>query len=109
MFSNTTQPLPSHTHRILKSNKVEQATEYIKLKFKYQQSRDAFNRADRLALPGNRDAFAEHLDSEVFKASLDAEQNIKCFREPARLQNIILKNWLTTHQTGLDHPHIMIL
>ena len=116
MFANTTQPLPPHIHRILKSNNVEQVTEYIKLKFEYLQSRNAFHRADRLTHPGNRDTFAERLDSDVLKASLDAEQNIKQFREPAwslalskaRLRKIILKKWLTMHRTGLDHFHIIL-
>jgi hypothetical protein len=116
MFANTTQPLPPHIHRILKSNNVEQVTEYIKLKFEYLQSRNAFHRADRLTHPGNRDTFAERLDSDVLKASLDAEQNIKQFREPAwslalskaRLRKIIIKKWLTMHPTGLDHFHIIL-
>jgi hypothetical protein len=63
-----TQKLAPHSHQILKSNNVEQVTEYIKLKCTYLQSRIAFNRADQLNLPGNRATFAERLDSDVLKA-----------------------------------------
>ena len=115
LFGNMTQQLASPARRILKSNNVEQVTAYIKFKFEFLQSRNAFRRAEQLNLPGNRHTFAERLDSDVLKASLDAEQKIKPFREPAwsealskaRRKKVILKKWLTMHRTGLDHSDII--
>jgi hypothetical protein len=83
LFGNMTQKISSPAHRVLKSNNVEQVTAYIKFKFDFLQSRNAFRRAEQLTLPGNRHVFAERLDSDVLKASLDAEKRIKSFREPA--------------------------
>ena len=110
-----TQKLAPHALRILKSNNVEQVTEYIKLRYEYLQSRGSFCRAEQLTFPGNRTRFAERLDSDVLKASLDAKRKIKHFREPAwslalskaRSRKIILKKWLTMHRTGLDHFHLI--
>ncbi|KAI2491604.1 hypothetical protein MHU86_22948 [Fragilaria crotonensis] len=115
LFGNTTQKLASPALRILKSNNVEQVTAYIKFKYDFLQNRNAFRRAEQLLLPGERHIFAERLDSDVLKASLDAEQRIKPFREPAwsvalskaRRKKVILKKWLTMHNTGLEHSHII--
>jgi hypothetical protein len=94
LFGNITQKLASPAHRVLKSNNAEQV---------------------QLTLPGNRHVFAERLDSDVLKASLDAEKRIKSFREPAwsialskaRRKKVILKKWLTMHRIGLDHAQII--
>ena len=45
-------------------------------------ARNVFNRAEQLTLPGNRHAFAERLDRDVVKTSLDAEKKTKHFGEP---------------------------
>ena len=111
-----TQKLAPHSHQMFKSINVKQVTEYVKLKYTYLQGRNALNRAEQLNLPGSRAAFAERLDSDVLKASCDAERNIKQFQEPAwsqalskaRLSKIILKKWLTMHRTGLDHSHLIM-
>ncbi len=66
-------------------------------------------------MPGNRHAFAERLDSDVLKASLDAEHNTKQFREPewsvalsqARRKLSILRKCLSMYRTGLDHLQII--
>jgi hypothetical protein len=115
LFGNMTQKLAPHSQRTLKSNNIEQATQYIKFKYDYLMQRNAQCRSDQLSLPGDRHAFAECLDSDVLKASLDAEKNTKQFREPAwsvalsqaRLRKVILKKWLTMHRTGLDHSRII--
>ena len=83
LFGNITQPLASPTLRVLKSNNVEQVTQYLKAKCTYLDSRNAFRRAEQLTLPGNRHVFAERLDTDLLKASLDAEQTTKRFRDPA--------------------------
>ena len=111
-----TQKLAPSAHRILKSNNVEQVTAYIKFKYDFLQSRNAFRRSEQLTLPGNRHSFAERLDADVLKAGLDAEQRIKSFREPAwsialsaaRRKKVILKKWLSMYRTGLDHSQIIL-
>ncbi len=116
LFGNATQQLASPSMRVLKSNNIEQVTQYIKLKYEYLMHRNAQRRADQLSLPGNRHEFAERLDADVLKASLDAERKTKQFREPAwsvalskaRLTKIILRKWLTMHHTGLDHSQILL-
>lgn len=78
-------------------------------------NRNGLRWAEQLSLPGDRHAFAERLDYDVLKASLDAEQKTKRFREPewsvalskARLKKGILTKWLSMHQTGLDHSQIL--
>jgi exonuclease III len=115
LFGNTTQQLAPHSHRVLKSNNIEQVTQYIKLKYDYLTNRNVHRRADQLSLPGDRHAFAERLDLDVLKASLDAEKNTKRFREPAwsvalskaRRTKIVLRKWLTMYRTGLDHSQIL--
>jgi hypothetical protein len=115
LFGNMTQKLAPHSLRMLKSNNIEQVTQYLKLKYNYLMNRNVLRRSDQLSLPGNRHAFAERLDSDVLKASLDAEKNTKQFREPAwsvalstaRLQKVIFKKWLTMYHTGLDHSQIL--
>ena len=115
LSGNMTQKFAPPAFRVLKSNNVEQVTSYIKLKYDFLQSSNTFRRAEQLTLPGNRHIFAERLDSDVLKASLDAKQKIKPFREPARSaalsktrgKKVILKKWLTMQLTGLDHSHII--
>ncbi|KAI2499205.1 hypothetical protein MHU86_15303 [Fragilaria crotonensis] len=115
LFGNKTQTLAPSSLRILKSNNAEQVTQYIKLKYEYLKSRNAFDRASQLKMPGNRHAFAERLDSDVLKASLDAEHNTKQFREPewsvalsqARRKLSILRKCLSMYRTGLDHSQII--
>ena len=78
-------------------------------------SRNVFDRAERLSLPGDRHAYLERLDKDVVKASLDAERKKKHFREPAcsvelaqsRQKVSILKKCLSAIRTGLDHRNIL--
>jgi hypothetical protein len=78
-------------------------------------NRNGLRRAEQLSLLGDRHAFAERLDYNVLKASLDAEQKTKRFREPAwsvalskaRLKKGILTKWLSMYRTGLDHSQIL--
>ena len=115
LFGNMTQKLAPHNLRALKSNNIEQVTQYIKLKYDYLMNRNGLRRAEQLSLPGDRHALAERLDHDVLKASLDAEQKTKRFREPewsvalskARLKKGILTKWLSMHRTGLDHSQIL--
>ncbi|KAI2489539.1 hypothetical protein MHU86_25041 [Fragilaria crotonensis] len=100
LFGNKTQHLASPSLRVLKSNNIEQVTQYIKLKYEYLMSRNVHRQSGTIISPRNRHEFAERLDSDVLKASLDAEQRTKRFREPAwsvalstaRLKKIVLKN-----------------
>jgi len=115
LFGKVTQQLAPHSLRVLKSNNLEQVTQYINFKYDYLMNRNGQRRAEQLSLPGNRHSFAERLDSDVLKASLDAEKRTKQFREPAwsvalskaRLKKIILKKWLTMYRTGLNHSEIL--
>jgi hypothetical protein len=116
LFGTSTPKLATPSLRVLKSNNIEQVTQYIKLKYDYLMSRNAHRRAEQLSLPGNRHEFAERLDSDVLKASLDAERRTKQFREPAwsvalskaRVKKILLKKWLSMRCTGLDHSQILL-
>jgi hypothetical protein len=100
---------------MLRSNNVEQVTSYIKLKYEYLESRNAFRRAAQLSLPGNRHAFAERLDADVVKASLDAEKRVKRFGEPAwsvalnhaRRKVGVLKKCLSKLRTGIAYAHAL--
>ena len=115
LFGNATQILASPAQRLLKSNNVEQVTQYIKLKYDYLVSRNAFERAYQLSMPGNRLDFAERLDTDMLKASLDAERQIKKFGSSAwsvsldiaRFKVRILKKCLCMHRTGIDHTSIL--
>ena len=110
LFGNATQVLSSPSLRLLKSNNVEQVTQYLKRKYDYLVSRNAFERAHRLSMPGNRHESAERLDQDMLKASLDAEQKIKRFGSPAwsvaldiaRFKIRIVKKCLCMHRTGID-------
>lgn len=83
LFGSATQTLASPTVRMLKSNNVEQVTKYIKETYDRMLARNVFNRAEQLRQPGNRHEFAERLDKDVVKTSLDAEKTTKFFGEPA--------------------------
>jgi exonuclease III len=115
LFGSETQPLASPTSRMLKSNNVEQVTNYIKETYERMASRHVFQRAERLSLPGDRHAFAERVDKDVVKASLDAEKQTKYFGEPAwsvaldkaRKTVSVLKKCLSSIRTGLDHSTII--
>ena len=115
LFGSETQTLASPASRMLKSNNVEQVTQYIKTTYEFMESRNVFNRAERLILPGDRDAYLERLDKDVVKASLDAERKTKHFREPAwsveltksRHTVSVLKKCLSAIRTGLDHSSII--
>jgi len=115
LFGNDTQVLSSPSLRILKSNNIEQVTQYVKLKYDYLSSRNAFRRADQLCLPGDRHLFAERLDADVTKASLDAEKIIKRFGEPAwsialskaRKKVNFLRKCMSRLRTGINHDRIL--
>ena len=116
LFGSKTQTLAPLSLRILKSNNAEQVAQYIKLKYQYLESRNAFNMATRLTIPGNQHEFAECLDSDVLKVSLlDAESNTQQFREPAwsvalshaRRKLSILRKCLIIYRTGLDQSQII--
>ena len=110
LFGNDTQVLASPAHRILKSNNVEQVTQYIRAKYEFLASRNAFQRSEQLILPGNRHDFAERLDQDVLQASLAAERTTKKFGAPAwsvalhvaRRRVSILKKCLSMSRTGHD-------
>jgi hypothetical protein len=62
LFGTTTPALANPQQRILHSTNVKQSTIYIKLVYDYLVQCNAFERANRLAHPGDRHAFAERLD-----------------------------------------------
>ena len=115
LFGNATQVLASPAQRLLKSNNVEQLTQYIQTKYEYLKSRNAFQRAEQLLLPGNRDAFAERLDRDMLQASLDAERRTKRFGDPAwsialataRRKASILRKCLTMLRTRRDMTSVI--
>lgn len=76
LCGNTSQQPAPRSIRVLKTNNIEQATQDIKLKCDYLNNRSIRRRVDQLSLPGNRHEFAEQLDADVLKASLDAEHTL---------------------------------
>jgi exonuclease III len=110
LFGSATQTLANPKVRMLKSNNAEQVTNYLKETYDRMLARNVFNRAEQLSMPGNRHAFAERLDKDVVKASLDAEKAVKPYGEPAwsvaldkaRRKGTILKKCLSLMRTGLD-------
>jgi hypothetical protein len=83
LFGNATPTLSSSTQRILHSTNAKQVTQYIKILYDLLVKCNAFSRARRLRLPGNRHSFAERLDKDMVQASLAAEKRIKRYGEPA--------------------------
>ena len=65
LFGNATQELSTPSQRILRSNNIEQVTQYLKFKYEYLMSRNAFERIKQLSMPGNRHEFAERLDKDM--------------------------------------------
>ncbi len=83
LFETDTQQLGKHSERILSSNNVAQTTQYIKLKYDMLKEQNAFNRGNRLTLPGEKHQYAERLDRDVIAASLATEQKLKRYDDPA--------------------------
>ena len=115
LFGNATPSLSSPNQRILHSTNVKQVTQYIKILYDSLLECNAFNRARRLRLPGNRHAFAERLDRDMVQASLAAENRIKRYGEPAwsvaldqsRKRLSILRKCLSMIRTGLNTTQVI--
>ena len=116
LFGNPTQVLSSASHRILKSNNVNQVTEYILRKYEYLEKHNAFQRAGQLSLPGNRHEFAERLDQDMLISSLTAERSTKKYGNPAwsvaldqacTKVRILWKCISSMHRTQIDHSEIL--
>ena len=65
LFGSPTQKLCKLAARGLQSRNVTQITKYIEEKYTILQACNAFERAKRLEVPGNRHRFAEKLDADV--------------------------------------------
>ena len=110
LFGRPTSVLVAPSQRILQSTNVKQVTKYIKEKYDYLCRCNAFARAQRLTLPGNRHQFAERLDKDMLQASLYAEKQTKRYGAPAwsialdqaRKRVTILKKCLSMIRTRLD-------
>jgi exonuclease III len=110
LFGAATPQLASPQSRILKSTNVKQVTSYIKIVYDLLLKCNAFERARRLTLPGNRHAYAERLDKDMVQASLAAEKRIKPYGEPAwsitldqsRKKLNLLRKCLSMMRTGRD-------
>ena len=115
LFGNATPTLSSPTQRILHSTNVKQVTQYIKILYDLLVKCNAFSRARRLRLPGNRHSFAERLDKDMVQASLAAEKRIKRYGEPAwsvaldqsRKKLSILRKCLSMIRTGLNMTQVI--
>lgn len=115
LFGSPTQTLASRQHRGLASNNPIHVTQYIRHKHKLLTSCNAFNRMERLMLPGNRHVYAERLDKDMMLASLTAEKALPKFSEPAwslelaraRRVVILLTKQLSAFRTGIDHSTIL--
>ena len=115
LFGSNTQHLSRIEPRVLKSQNVNQVTEYIQKKYDLLLQHNAFDRAERLTLPGNRDAFAERLDRDVLQASLSAEKACRRYGQPswsvelskARQKVVFLQKCLSMAKTGLTHIAIL--
>ena len=110
LFGAATPTLANPAQRILHSKNVKQLTAYIKLVYEYLEQCNAFERAKRLAHPGNRHAYAERLDRDMLQACLMAENKLKRYGElawsvaldQARKKAVILRKCLSMIRTGLD-------
>ncbi|KAI2489362.1 hypothetical protein MHU86_25235 [Fragilaria crotonensis] len=110
LFGTDTQQLGVHSERILRSNNVAQTTQYIKLKYDMLLAHNAFDRGNRLTLPGEKHNFAERLDRDVLAASLASEQQLRKFGDPAwsveldKAQKSVtsMTKCLSMARTGLD-------
>jgi exonuclease III len=116
LFGTDTQNLGKHADRILRSNNVTQATQYIKAKYDLLLEHNAFERGEQLTLQGDRHLFAERLDRDVVRASLAAEQQMKKFGAPpwsvaldkARKNVTRLTKCLSMARTGLDTTTLLV-
>ena len=115
LFGSETQELETRTRRTLQTSNAKQVTEYIRQKHQLLSHCDAFKRMGNLRKPGNRQAFAERLDTDVLNASLTAEKRIPKYETPAwsvaltqaRQYVSILTKQLTALKTGIDHHHTL--
>ena len=69
LFGRPTLALATSSQRILQSTNVKQVTKYIKKKCNYLCRCNEFERAQRLACPGDRHQFAEQLDKDSYAPS----------------------------------------
>jgi exonuclease III len=83
LFGTDTQQLGQPSNRIFRSNNVAQNTQYIKAKYDLLTTHNAFDRGDRLSLPGDRHQYAERLDRDVVAASIAAEKQMKKYGAPS--------------------------
>ena len=113
LFGTDTQALSSQQPRVLKSNNVNQTTQYIKLKYDFLNAHGAFETGHKLSKPGNRHRVAERLDRIVVQSSLAAESQLKTYDTPAWSMKLVRARNLVLHlskcasmaRTGLDHLH----
>jgi hypothetical protein len=104
------------SERGLQSRNVKQVTKYIEEKHRMLTESNAFDRAQRLEIPGNRHKFAEKLDADVVQRSLSAEKRTSKYGTPmwllklikARRKVSVLSKLLTMHKTGIDLTAILI-
>jgi exonuclease III len=107
-------PIEQHTttaRRILKTSNTQQVTVYLKEKYERLLAHNVFERAEALSHIGNRHAFAERLDRDIVKASLEAEAKMKPVGEAAwsvaliraRQLVTIISKCNTMLRTGLNH------
>ena len=83
LFGSDTQQLASRVLRNLSASNHTQVTAYIRKKYDLLAACNAFDRSERLRLPGNRHVFAERLDNDLMIASLTAEKDLPQFGEPS--------------------------
>jgi len=115
LFGSPTQQLCKLAERGLQSRNVTQITKYIAEKHRMLTEINAFNRAQRLDIPGDRHKFAEKLDKDVVHRSLAAEKRTSKYGEPmwsqkliaARKKVSILSKLLSMHKTGIDTTAIV--
>ena len=107
LFGTAIQALSKFEPRKLHSTNTKQVTAYLRRMNVIMQSCNAYERGDKLDLPGRRDAQAERLDSDVLNGSLVGEREVPMFQKPewskalasARIRTAVLQKLLT----GIKH------
>jgi exonuclease III len=115
LFGSETQQLADRKRRELSSRNRKQVTAYIRRKYELLINCNAFERAARLHIPGERHAYAERLDKDVVDASLTAEKDLPKIFEPAwsvalaqaRKKKLILTKQMSALKTGWDNTEVI--
>ena len=116
LFGNAIQALSKFEPRKLYSTNRHQVTAYLRRMDAIMTSCNAYERGDKLDLPGRRDAQAERLDSDILNGSLVSEREVPMFQKPewstalanARIRTAVLQKLLTGIKHNKAHSQDLI-